>query len=81
MARLGLEAMRVIITAHARKRLQDLRQEQINENDVLQAARRITARIPTATRFRGFLATSGRAFDLVMKDVPAGRMVITIIGK
>ncbi|MEW8958042.1 hypothetical protein [Neomoorella humiferrea] len=73
--------MRVIITAHARKRLQDLRQEQINENDVLQAARRITARIPTATRFRGFLATSGRAFDLVMKDVPAGRMVITIIGK
>lgn len=78
---MGLGMMRVVITAHARKRLQDLRQEQINEHDIRAAARSIPGYIPTATRFRGFLAASGRTFDLVVKDVLAGRLVITIIGK
>ncbi|KYH32181.1 hypothetical protein MOMUL_17560 [Moorella mulderi DSM 14980] len=81
MARLGLGMMKVVITAHARKRLQDLRQEQINEHDIRVAARSIPGHIPTATRFRGFMAASGRPFDLVVKDVLAGRLVITIIGK
>ncbi|BCV21139.1 hypothetical protein [Moorella sp. Hama-1] len=73
--------MKVIITAHARKRLQDLRQEQIEEDDIYTAARSIPGYIPTATRFRGFVASKGRPFDLVVKDVLAGRLVITIIGK
>ncbi|NLW07386.1 MAG: hypothetical protein GX039_05340 [Clostridia bacterium] len=73
--------MKVIITAHARKRLQDLRQEQISENDIRTAAQSIPGHIPTATRFRGFMASSGRFYDLVVKDVLAGRLVITIIGK
>ncbi|MDN5346694.1 MAG: hypothetical protein PWP65_258 [Clostridia bacterium] len=73
--------MRVIITAHAKKRLRDLRQEGLSVNDILAAARRIPGYIPTATRFRGFVSTAGRPFDLVAKDVPAGRLVITIIGK
>ncbi|WP_366017794.1 hypothetical protein [Thermanaeromonas sp.] len=73
--------MRVIFTAHGRKRLKELRQEGIDVNDVVSAAREIPGRVVIATRFRGFLASSGRAFDLVIKDVPAGRLIITIIGK
>lgn len=73
--------MKVIITAHARKRLLDLRQEQIDEDDIRTAARSIPGCVPAATRFRGFVASTGRSFDLVVKDVLAGRLVITIIGK
>lgn len=73
--------MRVIITSHARKRLKELRQEGILMGDIVSAARQLPGRIAVATRFRGFIAASGRAFDLVIKDVPSGRLVITIIGK
>lgn len=73
--------MRVIITQHAKKRLRDLRQEKITEQDIANAARDIPGKIPTATRFRGFMAKSGRFFDIVAKDIPNGRIIITIIGK
>ncbi|MFZ5640243.1 MAG: hypothetical protein ACOY4Q_06105 [Bacillota bacterium] len=73
--------MRVIITEHARKRLRDLRQDKITAADIVSAAREIPGRIPTATRFRGFFAKSGRVFDIVAKDIPNGRLVITVIGK
>lgn len=73
--------MKVIITEHARKRLQDLRQEKITTGDLIRVVSEIPGHIPTATRFRGFFARSGRMFDLVVKDIPAGRLVITIIGK
>lgn len=73
--------MKVIITEHARKRLKDMRQEKIMVADIVCAASAIPGRIPTATRFRGFFAKSGRIFDLVAKDIPGGRLVITIIGK
>lgn len=74
-------AMRIIITEHAKKRLRDLRQEGITIADITVAASNIPGRIPTATRFRGFIARSGRVFDIVAKDIPGGRLVITIIGK
>ena len=73
--------MRVIITEHARKRLKDMRQEKITANDIIVAATGIPGKVPTATRFRGFFARSGRVFDIVAKDIPDGRLVITIIGK
>jgi hypothetical protein len=73
--------MKVIITEHARKRLRDFRQDKITTADIINAANGIPGRIPTATRFRGFFARSGRMFDIVAKDIPAGRLVITIIGK
>ena len=73
--------MRVIITEHARKRLRDLRQDKITDADIINAARAIPGKIPTATRFRGFFAKSGRMFDIVAKDIEVGRIVITIIGK
>ncbi len=73
--------MRVIITEHARKRLRDMRQENIMTVDIINAASGIPGKIPTATRFRGFFAKSGRIFDIVAKDIPGGRLVITIIGK
>jgi len=73
--------MKGIITEHARKRLQDFRQDKITTADIITAAYGIPGRIPTATRFRGFFAKSGRMFDIVAKDVFNGRLVITIIGK
>lgn len=73
--------MRVIITRHARKRLTDLRQDEITADDIIRAARSIPGRVPAATRFRGFVAASGKTFDLVTKDVTAGRLVITVIGQ
>lgn len=73
--------MRVVITEHARKRLNDLRQEKITDRDIINAAKGIPGKIPTATRFRGFFAQSGRMFDIVAKDISTGRLVITIIGK
>ncbi|WP_134217672.1 MULTISPECIES: hypothetical protein [Pelotomaculum] len=73
--------MKVIITEHARKRLRDIRQDKITVADIVNAAGGLPGRIPTATRFRGFFAKSGRVFDIVAKDIPGGRLVITIIGK
>lgn len=73
--------MRVIVTEHAKKRLRDFRQENITLGDIINAAGGIPGRISTATRFRGFFARSGRIFDIVAKDIPEGRLVITIIGK
>lgn len=73
--------MKVIITEHARKRLKDMRQEKISVVDIMSAAGGLPGRIPTATRFRGFFSKSGRVFDIVAKDIPGGRLVITIIGK
>lgn len=73
--------MRVIITEHAKRRLKDLRQEHITVNDITEAALKIPGQILTATRFRGFFSKNGRVFDIVVKDINAGRLVITIIGK
>jgi len=73
--------MQIIITNHAQKRLKDYRQDKIFLNDIKNAVQQIPGQIPTATRFRGFISKSGRVFDLVAKDIPSGRLVITIIGK
>ncbi len=73
--------MKIIITEHAKKRLSDLRQENIDYEDITNAAQKIPGQIPIATRFRGFFSKSGRMFDIVAKDVSMGRLVITIIGK
>jgi hypothetical protein len=73
--------MNVIITEHARKRLNNLRQDKITLDDIIQSAQEIPAHVPSAARFRGFFAKSGRMFDLVVKDISAGRLVITVIGK
>ena len=73
--------MRMVITEHAKKRLNDYRQTKIEFEDIQLAARKIPGRIETATRFRGFMAKSGRFFDLVIKDTLSGRLVITVIGK
>mgnify|MGYP000173943879 CR=1 FL=1 len=72
--------MQIIITKHARKRLKDLRQEDITVEDIISAVSGIPGHIPSATRFRGFFAKSGRMFDVVAKDIPSGRLVITVIG-
>ena len=71
----------VLITAHAKKRLAETRQRGITIEDIHRDARKIPGRIPIATRFRGFISTNGQIYDMVAKDIPNGRLVITIIGK
>ncbi|HZK17923.1 MAG TPA: hypothetical protein VFD15_01280 [Clostridia bacterium] len=73
--------MRIIVTEHAQKRLGNLRQQGVTTTDIIASASAIPGKIPTATRFRGFFAKSGRLFDIVAKDIPTGRLVITVIGK
>lgn len=73
--------MRIILSRHARRRLQELRQGHLTLEDVISAAKKIPGVIPSATRFRGFVAKGGQVFDLVAKDIPAGRLVITVIGQ
>lgn len=72
---------KVIVTDHVKKRLRDTRQSGILISDIMNAAGKIPGRIPVATRFRGFVASAGRDFDIVIKDVAIGRLVITVIGK
>lgn len=74
-----MEGMSVVITEHARKRLNDMRQSDISLDDIIAAS--IPGQITSATRFHGFFARSGRMFDLVAKDVSKGRLVITVIGE
>lgn len=76
-----IPGVKIIITDHAKKRLRDLRQDKILSQDITNAALQIPGYIPSATRFRGFIARSGRVFDLVVKDILGGRLVITVIGK
>lgn len=73
--------MKIVITEHAKKRLSDYRQHKIEIMDIYEATKKIPGSIQTATRFRGFMAKSGRIFDIVVKDTETGRIVITIIGR
>ncbi|NLK00259.1 MAG: hypothetical protein GX318_03340 [Clostridia bacterium] len=73
--------MRVIISSHSKRRLKEIRQYGVDVADVREAASKIPGKIPKATRFRGFITGTGKMFDLVAKDLPAGRLIITIIGK
>lgn len=73
--------MKVIITGHAKKRLNDSRQLGITDADIINAASGIPGRVSTATRMRGFFTVTGRMFDIVIRDIPTGRIVITVIGK
>lgn len=73
--------MKVLITQHVRKRLEEERQQGVAIDDVIRAAQELPGRIPTATRFRGFISNNGRLFDIVAKDLETGRLVITVIGK
>lgn len=63
------------------KRLREARQEGITLNDITAAAESIPGTVASATRFRGFIACSGRKFDIVVRDISGGRLVITVIGK
>lgn len=69
------------MSEHAKKRLKEDRQGGITLADISRAASSFPGYIPRATRLRGFITASGRAFDLVARDVTIGRLVITVIGR
>lgn len=73
--------MRVLITDHSYRRLKNFRQLGIEVDDIIEASNKIPGQVPTATRFRGFMARSGKEFDLVVKDNDSGRLIITVIGR
>lgn len=73
--------MKVFVTQHVKQRLDEDRQQGVTLTDVIRAAQDLPGRIPTATRFRGFISGNGRLFDIVAKDLATGRLVITVIGK
>lgn len=72
---------RVLVTKHAKRRLAQDRQTGITLDDCIREVRKIPGNIPKATRFRGFISTNGQMYDIVVKDIPNGRLIITIIGK
>lgn len=71
----------VVLTAHARKRLEDERQAGVDIGDVLRAARSLPGRLPFATRIRNLTASSGKKFDIAVVDRGGKRFVVTVIGK
>lgn len=71
----------MIITSHVKQRIRENRQSGITIQDIIYQARSIPGTVPIATRFRGFLSANGRIFDMVVKDIAQGRLVITVIGK
>ena len=73
--------MHVIITSHVKQRLREHRQNGISIPDIIQQAKSIPGTVPVATRFRGFVASGGGMFDMVVKDISHGRLVFTVIGK
>ena len=73
--------MRVIISNHAARRLQDGRQAGISPQELIRSASMVPGKVPVATRFRGYAPASGRHFDFVIKDIASGRLIITVIGK
>lgn len=76
-----MKVLKIFVTEHTRKRLKDLRQAGIEIEDLTKYARKIPGHIPIATRFRSFEAKSGKVFDLVVKDINQGRLIITVVGK
>lgn len=70
-----------IISDHARHRLHSARQAGITTSDLLAAVASLPGKILVATRFRGYLGQSGREFDIVVRDIARGRLIITVIGK
>lgn len=71
----------IVLSDHATKRLKMDRQRGVDEIDVTSAAARFPGYIKTSMRFRGFKSAKGATFDLILRDFPRFRRVITIIGK
>ncbi len=73
--------MRIIVSDHALRRLRNPRQAGIAMSDLHAAAGSLPGKITVATRFRNFRGQSGRRFDIVVKDIAKGRLIITVIGR
>ncbi len=73
--------MKIIVTDHAKSRLLNQRQKGVEVSDIVKAASSLPGKLPKATRFRGFISKEKRTFDIVIKDIEIGRLVITVIGK
>lgn len=71
----------VVLTAHAKKRLESERQAGVTVGDVLRAAKSLPGRLPFATRIRNCTSLSGKKFDIAAVDRGGRRFVVTVIGK
>lgn len=71
----------VILSDHARKRLREERQKGITRADVVHAVSLMPFYCPSVYRLRSVRSKSGTLFDVIIRDYPTKRKIITIIGK
>lgn len=72
--------MKLILTNHAKERLNQYRQKGINKQDIFNTLYKYKkSKIPFETIIRG-KAKSGRRFHVVAVDNEDGRKIITIVG-
>lgn len=78
---------RIIFSRHANQRLTEVRQEGVTHEDVYAACYKakevLYAGVPEELKLKGFLAESGRKFDMVIVDKPLENalLIVTVIGK
>lgn len=71
--------MKIRLSSHARKRLNEYRQDGVTQHDVNVWASRVPGIV---TDFRHRCKTrGGKKFDLVLDDNGGERVIVTIIGK
>lgn len=71
--------MKIILSSHARRRLNEERQNGVTYADVVKWARRVPGNVK---EFRHRCkSNSGKRFDLVLDDKEEHRLIVTIIGK
>lgn len=71
----------VLLSNHARKRLQEKRQSGITIYDVLMAAEKFPCIAPpSGYRIKNCIAKSGKRFELPISDKNGKRIIITVVG-
>lgn len=73
--------MKIILSNHAKDRLNEKRQKGITIYDVLNAAQSMPGKINSkGFRIRNCIARSGKRFELPVSDYDGKRLVITVVG-
>jgi len=74
------QALRIVFTDHALRRLKRPRQEGIYADDVIRAARSIPWVCYGTVKFRNFISKTGKRFAIVIRDLADIRLIVTVIG-
>lgn len=74
--------MKIVLSRHARERLNQPRQKSVTIEDIYAVASSIPGKVDSKQgyRIRNAISKSGKLFDLPIADRDGKRIVITIIG-